>query len=270
MEALDVDHYRSDSRRPTSDATSKFANAKYCSDRCKRHKPGLDPSSVDSRIEHVIHNLLEGRAPNGDVANNSTGHWESRNAKTSKKAKKGDSRIIVRLSDVEAAVFAEEREGQFAGRKRTGPRKRVSQEGEWRSVDMEDHPPPSGYDFVDEYGDEGQEGGVKLSQYRSSEVDEAHAPEDVGESPEQKRKQREGQRRAEEKEHVKRVARRVVVFGLVVEGEEKEERPKKAKNRGDTEECTEPARKKCEALMDGQLVEPSFAKGDWSLRWRED
>jgi hypothetical protein len=29
-------------------------------------------------------------------------------------------------------------------------------------------------------------------------------------------------------------------------------------------------RRKCEAVMSGQVVEPSFAKGDWSVRWRDE
>jgi hypothetical protein len=28
-------------------------------------------------------------------------------------------------------------------------------------------------------------------------------------------------------------------------------------------------RKMCEAVMNGSVVEPSFAKGDWAVRWRE-
>lgn len=44
-------------------------------------------------------------------------------------------------------------------------------------------------------------------------------------------------------------ARRAVVFGLVL-GEDGE-------------------RRKCEAVMNGKVVEPSFAKGPFSIRWRE-
>jgi hypothetical protein len=36
------------------------------------------------------------------------------------------------------------------------------------------------------------------------------------------------------------------------------------KNRSESE-----ARRKCEALMNGSVVEPSFAKGNWAIRWRE-
>ena len=28
-------------------------------------------------------------------------------------------------------------------------------------------------------------------------------------------------------------------------------------------------RKKCEAVMNGQVVEASYAKGEWGIRWRE-
>ncbi|RSL62850.1 hypothetical protein CEP54_005542 [Fusarium duplospermum] len=59
-------------------------------------------------------------------------------------------------------------------------------------------------------------------------------------------KRKEGQKRAKEKEMTKCAARRGVVFGFLV-GEE---------------------RRLCEAVMAGKVVEPSFAKGDWSIRWR--
>lgn len=74
--------------------------------------------------------------------------------------------------------------------------------------------------------------------------------EKIEETPEMLARRREGQRRAEEAEMVKAAARRGVVFGFQV-SESGEKR-------------------KCEAVMLGKVVEPSFAKGDWSVRWRED
>lgn len=57
-----------------------------------------------------------------------------------------------------------------------------------------------------------------------------------------------GLKRARQREMVRCAARRGVVFGFMV---------------GEAE------RKKCEAVMLGKVVEPSFAKGNWSVRWRE-
>jgi len=69
------------------------------------------------------------------------------------------------------------------------------------------------------------------------------------ETEEQKAKRREGQRRADEREMVRKAARRGCAFGFAVEGEEE--------------------KKKCEAIMKGTVVEASFAKGEWGVRWRE-
>jgi hypothetical protein len=84
-------------------------------------------------------------------------------------------------------------------------------------------------------------------------------------------KRRDGQRRAEEKEMVKCAARRAVVFGLessrVLAGEGK--KGKKGKDDEDGEPKLE-GRRMCEAVMHGAVVEPSYAKGDWSIRWREE
>lgn len=109
--------------------------------------------------------------------------------------------------------------------------------------------------------------------------------ERVEETPEMLLKRREGQKRAEEKEAVKSAARRAVAFGLIVDGWSKEEEMvagKKGKGKkkgaiGDDSDMgakqkgapEEGSRRKCEAVMNGSVVEPSFAKGDWAIRWRE-
>jgi hypothetical protein len=95
--------------------------------------------------------------------------------------------------------------------------------------------------------------------------------EKIVETPEMLQKRRDGQRRAEEKEMVKCAARRAVVFGLessrVLAGEGK--KGKKGKDDDDGEPKVE-GRRMCEAVMHGAVVEPSYAKGDWSIRWREE
>lgn len=70
---------------------------------------------------------------------------------------------------------------------------------------------------------------------------------------------REGQKKAEEREMIRRAARRAVVFGLPLDsGGELVQKPSE-----------ESPRRKCEAVMNGKVVEPSFAKGNWAIRWRE-
>ena len=73
--------------------------------------------------------------------------------------------------------------------------------------------------------------------------------ERVHETDEAKERRREGQRRADEREMVRKAARRGCAFGFTVEG-------------GDE-------KRKCEAVMKGVVVEASFAKGEWGIRWRE-
>lgn len=96
--------------------------------------------------------------------------------------------------------------------------------------------------------------------------------ERIDETPEMLQKRRDGQRRAEEKEMVKCAARRAVVFGLessrVLAGEDK--KGKKGKDDDDDGEAKQQGRRMCEAVMHGAVVEPSYAKGDWSIRWREE
>lgn len=66
----------------------------------------------------------------------------------------------------------------------------------------------------------------------------------------------EGQRKAHQREMVRCAARRGVAFGFLL---------KKGENQDVSKE-----RRKCEAVMQDRVVEPSFAKGDWSIRWRKD
>ena len=80
--------------------------------------------------------------------------------------------------------------------------------------------------------------------------------ERIEETDEMKEKRREGQRIAEEREMVRRAARRGCAFGFVANG-------------GTEEKSEKSERRMCEAVMKGAVVEPSYAKGDWGIRWRE-
>lgn len=63
--------------------------------------------------------------------------------------------------------------------------------------------------------------------------------------------QQRGVRKAKEREMVRQAARRGVAFGFEVEGE------------------GEGARRKVDCVRGGRVVESSFAKGEWGVRWRE-
>ena len=89
----------------------------------------------------------------------------------------------------------------------------------------------------------------ELSEVNGGVGGEKGLKERVEESDEMLKKRREGQKKADQRELVRCAARRGVAFGFVVgEGEE---------------------RRMCEAVMQGKVVESSFAKGDWGVRWRE-
>ena len=82
-------------------------------------------------------------------------------------------------------------------------------------------------------------------------------------------KRREGQRIAEEKEMVKSAARRLVVFGIEREDGARDSKEGKGGKKKDAREGKESDRRMCEAFMNNAVVEPSYAKGDWGIRWRE-
>lgn len=209
--------------------------------------------------------------------------------KNAQKPKKGDPRKIVKLSEVEIAVFGDRADPEKVyGRQKNRARRGVPDADEWTSVDMLDEKPSNHASHEEEDFNDARSftdgsiedliGGVDINDHvrplqNASDVNfsvggERGWGEKIAETPEMLQKRREGQKRADEKELVKKAARRAVVFGVWVEHEAKEgkgRREHKAR-----EEEPQKVRRKCEALMNGQVVEPSFAKGDWSFRWRED
>lgn len=100
--------------------------------------------------------------------------------------------------------------------------------------------------FADGFASSGDEGGVRVT----GDVGERGR---VGKSEEGEEErlttQQLGRRRAEEREKVRQAARRGVVFGFGVGGGEE--------------------RRRVEAVQGGRVVEASFAKGEWGVRWRE-
>jgi hypothetical protein len=207
--------------------------------------------------------------------------------------KKGERRRLVLCSEVERLVFgvpadaAEKVFGRGKNRKRRG----VDDGPEWKSVDM--------LDDVSGGGDRRGNGVVeveeidgvpiRLDEERVVESGDGNEEGDLPqgeESENQAEMRRAGQRRAEERELVRCVARRGCAFGFVsregsgveIDGPEKEKakggKKKRGKNSEDGEDGEEvedggEVKRKCEAVQNSKVVESSFAKGDWGIRWQE-
>lgn len=226
---------------------------------------------------------------------------DKKHKKKPSKTIKGDQRIIIDCSTVESLVFhrVKDPEKTYGRRKNRKARFVVEKPEDWRSVDMVDdpnpnasstvessaqqHPPPDLTSDDDTISDsEGEaEGGVVLEPdlasatgshalpdtieygYGSGKIRPPQAQNDVNgsvggekgwaerieETDEMKLKRREGQKKADEREMVRKAARRGCAFGFTVPGESE--------------------KRKCEAVMKGAVVEASFAKGEWGVRWRE-
>ena len=110
--------------------------------------------------------------------------------------------------------------------------------------------------------------------------------EKIVETPEMLQKRLEGQKRAEQRELVRCAARRLCAFGVSVDGvrDGEDEGGKGAKGkfkgrgkdrgnhglgRDESDEKRQENWQKCEAVMRGNVVEASYAKGEWGIRWRE-
>ena len=285
---------------------------KYCSDRCRHQKVG----PIDRKIEVAFIALLNGSSlssinPEIDLPTVPPPIEPSTQARNKKsKKKKGDPRLIILCSEVETAVFGSRQDPEKVfGRRKNRARRGVVDEGEWRSVDMVDQPSlgkAEGYADNEENSSESDdpEGNIDIANADTTDIDKDYvhfgggkvrAPQSqaevngsVGgekgwaerndETTEMLKKRRAGQRRAEEKEMVKRAARRGCAFGFVVESMDVTgagaEQSGKRRGRMDGPETASSEKahrkRKCEAVMHGVAVEPSFAKGDWALRWRED
>ncbi|PQE28354.1 hypothetical protein CJF30_00008060 [Rutstroemia sp. NJR-2017a BBW] len=257
-----------------SKKTSKKPNneVKYCSDRCRNRKPG----KLDRKIEQAIVALL---------SNEDGCAFEKTDAKN--RFVKGDHRIIVTCDEIEEVVFGSRFDptkvyGRRKNRKSraiTGP----DGEREWRSVDMESSEESESEDSPAEVKEQSKPGPMIRPPQNQSEVNfsvggERGKAERVEESAADVQKKMDGQKQAEEREMVRRAARRAVVFGLTTEqpstaippqAPKGSKHKKSASREEESESATEPAKRKCEALMSNVVVEPSFAKGNWSIRWRE-
>lgn len=188
----------------------------------------------------------------------------SRGSKKGKKKPKGDPRVLVSCTTVETLAFGDRYDPEkTAGRKRDRAKRGLPDTEEWTSIDMTDEPVAKEVKEVvdgDLLARMSVRSGTRIRPAQDvSEVNggvggEKGRAERIEENEEMLQKRIEGKQKARQREQVRCAARRGVAFGFVVKAIP-----------GEPEE-----RRKCEAVMQGKVVEPSFAKGEWSIRWREE
>ncbi|KUI58191.1 hypothetical protein VP1G_05427 [Cytospora mali] len=255
------------SRRNTKSATDDKNPIKYCSSSCRGHKPG----KLDRDIESVFVRFLTGEVKAG-VHNREPKRAHKPKKGVSGKKTKGDARILVSCDEVERHVFDHDDPGSVGSGSEEGrPSADGDQDGNIQdqtpqqliqdtvhSTGTLDDPTAETAPYID--GDVLARLSIRsgtrirppqsVSEVNGSVGGEKGRAERIEETDEMLEKRRQGQRRVRQREMVRCAARRGVVFGFVLVGEGEE-------------------RRKCEAVMSGKVVEPSFAKGDWAIRWRE-
>lgn len=281
--------------RKTQSTKASVSQVKFCSDRCKRNK--LRP--IDHQIEATFAALLDGQAiQQGEKGTEIPPVSVPKQAASRNKQKKtkGDPRILVLCSEVETLVFGSRVDPEKTfGRKKNRARRGVPDQEVWKSVDMEGSDTDSGSESSTIVTQDDEDtthsalttaelqagelpfdrlgGGVSLrvrppqskSDVNGSIGGEKGWAERIEETPEMVLKRREGQKRAEQREMVRCAARRAVVFGLLRQSESR------GYDRKTEDAPDQPGEKKlCEAVANSSVVEPSYAKGDWGVRWREE
>ena len=273
---------------PKGSRKTQSGNAvvKYCSDRCRHKKPG----SIDRKIEDTFVALLEGKDAD---ARNGDGDAAGPTSKVRRKVAKGDGRVLVECGTVEELVFGSRHDPEkvFGRRKNRATRALAIDDGDWKSVDMEDTDGNTDGSLEDR---DDESGGVQVEGQRNTVGPTIRPPQmasdvngSVGgergwaerkeETAEELEKRKAGQRRVEEREMVRRAGRRACAFGLRMMGTldaAREDVPKGKSRRDKGQDVNSQPnvlerRRKCEAVMSGAVVEASFAKGDWAIRWRE-
>ncbi|PSR79797.1 hypothetical protein BD289DRAFT_485384 [Coniella lustricola] len=264
---------------------------KYCSSRCRSHKPGkLDREIEDAFVGFLTGELGEegGAAAAAAAATTKKGS----NKKGAGKKTKGDNRILVPCGEVEHYMFERETEdddnqdNDKNDKKNSKTTDMIDEGVHLEDTDLTDTEPShltqtwsgehaaalekSFADSLTLSGDKSStldydvvarmsvRSGTRIrppqhvSEVNGSVGGEKGRAERIDETDEMLEKRREGMRKTKHKEMVKCAARRGVVFGFLVGGKD-----------GEGE------RRKCEAVMNGKVVEPSYAKGNWKVRWRE-
>lgn len=248
---------------------------KYCSSSCRGRKPG----KVDREIEDVFLRFLRGEEKLSSLDKGCKRAQKSKKGSGGKRSK-GDQRLLISCEEVERFVFGpidngdgtagsspediyngeDEGEGGTAAGTASGVVSPQTRDMIYNCGTLTD-PTEDAAPYVD--GDVlarlSVRSGTRIRPPQStSEVNgsvggEKGRAERIDETDEMLEKRRQGQKKARQRELVRCAARRAVVFGLDPGGVE----------------GPGGYRRKCEAVMNGKVVEPSFAKGSWSIRWRE-
>ncbi|KAI0834055.1 hypothetical protein F5Y06DRAFT_279745 [Hypoxylon sp. FL0890] len=251
------------SRRANA-ADSNTNTPRYCSQRCRNSKPRKLGREIEATFVCM---LFRG---DGDGPRTSQ---PQQSKKTKKGATKGDPRIIVSCDEVEKAVFGDPADpDKIFGRKKNRVSRALPEAPDDEQIGHEAPDSTDGDSAVvldDEYSASSSIDGDVLARMAVRSGTRIRPPQNVSlvngsvggekgraergdETEENARRRLEGQRRAQQREMVRSAARRGVVFGFAVPGDGGDTKPRK-----------------CEAVMQGKVVEPSFAKGDWGVRWRE-
>jgi hypothetical protein len=243
--------------RKTATAANSKTEVKYCSARCRGQRLG----PLDRKIEAAFVGFLT------DERNQRTA--PGLGSKGRPRQVKGDRRILVPCDAVQSAVF-----GRVGGES-YGADDVVDQSDQADGAD--DHTTDNAAATDEEIdGDRRAQLSVRsgtrirpsqdVSEVNGSVGGEKGRAERTEESDAMLQKRLEGQKRAREREMVRSAARRGVVFGFRrnVESEAEEQASRSSKPSQQTD-----VRRLCEAVMNGKVVEPSFAKGNWGIRWRE-
>ena len=203
---------------------------KYCSAKCR----GQKPRDKDRRIEAAFLSLLS----EDETFEGETIPKEVLDMRIKPKAK-GERRLVVPCSAAETLVYGSRYDPAkvFGRRKNRASRALSTGEEEWLSVDMVDGAQGNG---IVDFSTIGFAGKARPAQHMNdvngSIGGEKGRAEREQETSEAESKRFEGQRIAEERELVKRAARRCCVFGAQF---------------GPDEEST----RYCEAIMQGQVVQ---------------
>ncbi|MCJ1447458.1 MAG: hypothetical protein MMC23_007969 [Stictis urceolatum] len=200
-------------KNKSSNPPATSTPVKYCSERCRRHKPG----ALDRRIEDTFVKLLSGESSKPVSATTDTKVVNAgQGSSTGTPADSSKLKLLISCDRVEDIIFGFARIGTASSQ--------GASTGTETNISVRDGDPP------------------ETNNHEAA------------------NRQAAGQRRAQEREMVRKAARRGCVFGFF-------ELPLAEKIGLDNEDIS--TKRKCEAVQAGKVVEPSFAKGDWSVRWRE-
>lgn len=246
----------------------------YCSVKCRNHRWG----DLDRRIETAFVHFLYDRIQAPSITSAS----KIKCKKHKYKPKIKDAENIVLCSTVERFVFGENESNLSVNPRQ--PKKSTS------DCESEEYPlKDPGYDVESNSSlSDGTDrtlpalgSGVPLksaNSYEKLKVSSGNGSEHY--LQEQRDKAKLGMIKAEQKEIVKRAARRGCVFGFALAANPADTltssngdnikmlAENKLKPNFDNDAID--VRRKCEAVSNGRVVEPSFAKGNWGIRWRED